>query len=90
MSLGIRRAPFSVARATGDWPPCVPSSTLFRQAGLSPLPRAPAAGFPPAAGARPVSQHVIVLSPLLSGYVENDGLEPSTPCLQGRRSSQLS
>ena len=38
----------------------------------------------------PCSQHVNDLSPVLTGYVENNGFEPLTLCLQSRCSSQLS
>ena len=37
-----------------------------------------------------LSQHVKDLAALVRAGVENDGFEPSTPCLQGRCSSQLS
>ena len=35
-------------------------------------------------------QYVKDLFPLFQGYVENNGFEPLTPCLQSRCSSQLS
>ena len=38
----------------------------------------------------PCSQHVNALSPVFTGYVENNGFEPLTLCLQSRCSSQLS